>query len=167
MDHGVDKSNQISIAKSLIKLRLTPETAPALAATTGVDATLLLQVAVKIKNGQATAPNPQVPNDPNSLTPQEFDVYGRFDLLLNTFLDQAYQRADQRYKNAARATAIPVAVILALVGAYLVLGSNFAKGNNIALAILAGLISTPIAPIAKDISSAISTAAQAIQFGKK
>ncbi|HEY2393548.1 MAG TPA: hypothetical protein VGK22_20410 [Candidatus Angelobacter sp.] len=131
-----------------------------------MDATLLLQVAVKIKNGQA-APNPQVPNDPNSLTPQEFDVYGRFDLLLNTFLDQAYQRADQRYKNAARATAIPVAVILALVGAYLVLGSNFAKGNNIALAILAGLISTPIAPIAKDISSAISTAAQAIKFGKK
>lgn len=109
----MDKSNQISIAKSLIKLRLTPETAPALAATTGVDATLLLQVAVKIKNGQATAPNPQVSNDPNSLTPQEFDVYGRFDLLLNTFLDQAYQRANQRYKNAARATAIPVAVILA------------------------------------------------------
>jgi hypothetical protein len=30
-----------------------------------------------------------------------------------------------------------------------------------------GLISTPIAPLAKDISSAISTAAQAFQFGKK
>jgi len=33
--NGVDKSNQISIAKSLIKLRLTPDTASALAAAIG------------------------------------------------------------------------------------------------------------------------------------
>jgi hypothetical protein len=162
--NGVDKSNQISIAKSLIKLRLTPDTAPALAAATGVDAEILKSVAAKIQKGSSAASNPP---DPNGLTIQESDVYGRFDLLLSTLLDQAYQRADQRYKNAARATAVPVAVVLAVLGAYLVFGSKHFTGGDIALAVLVGLISTPIAPIAKDISSAITTAAQAIQFGKK
>lgn len=154
--NGVDKSNQISIAKSLIKLRLTPTTAPALAAATGVDSTILTQVATKIATGNSAG-----------FTVQETDVYGRFDLLLNTLLDQAYQRADQRYKNAARAMAVPVAVVLAVVGAYLVFGGKNFTGGDLAVAILAGLISTPIAPIAKDIASAVSTAAQAFQVGKK
>lgn len=161
--NGVDKSNQISIAKSLIKLRLTPDTAPALAAATGVDAEILKSVATKIQKGTAAS----TPPDPNALTTQESDIYGRFDLLLNTLLDQAYQRADQRYRNAARAMAVPVAVVLAVVGAYLVFGGEHFTGGDIVLAVLVGLISTPIAPIAKDISSAITTAAQAFQFGKK
>jgi hypothetical protein len=162
--NGVDKSNQISIAKSLIKLRLIPETAPALAAATGVDAAILTAVAIKIQKGAGTASTPQ---DPNALTIQESDVYGRFDLLLNTLLDQAYQRADQRYRNAARATAVPIAIVLAVLGAYLVFGDKNFTGGNIALAIVVGLISTPIAPIAKDIASAITTATQAFQPGKK
>lgn len=162
--NGVDKSNQISIAKSLIKLRLTPETAPALAAATGVDAAILTDVAAKIQKGAGAASSTE---NKDALSTQESDIYGRFDLLLNTLLDQAYQRADQRYRNAARALAVPVAIVLAVLGAYLVLGNEFCKGGNIALAILAGLISTPIAPIAKDISSAITTAAQAFQAGKK
>lgn len=154
--NGVAMSNQISIAKSLIKLRLTPATAPTLAAATGVDAAILTQVATKIETGNSAA-----------FTVQETDVYGRFDLLLNTLLDQAYQRADQRYKNAARAMAVPVAVVLAVVGAYLVFGGKNFTGGDLAVAVLAGLISTPIAPIAKDIASAVSTAAQAFQVGKK
>lgn len=157
--NGVDKSNQISIAKSLIKLRLTPETAPALAAATGVDAAILTKVAAKIQAGTAVVSSTQ---DPNALTPLESDIYGRFDLLLNTFLDQAYQRADQRYRNIAKVAAIPVALGLALVAAAYMDWTKYW-----APAVLIGLVSTPIAPIAKDIASAITTAAQAIQFGKK
>jgi hypothetical protein len=175
--NGVDKSNQISIAKSLIKLRLTPDTAPALAAATGVKADILTQVAKKIQEGISAAPAPpgslSGQQDENLLSPRELDIYGRFDLLLNTLLDQAYQRADQRYRNVARASAIPVAVVLAVVGAALVFGitwENFGTNGNLGklgIAVLTGLISTPIAPIAKDIASALSTAAQAFQFGKK
>jgi hypothetical protein len=165
--NGVEKGNQISIAKSLIKLRLTPDTAPALAAATGVNAELLKNVATKIQEGKGVAPNPQKPEDPNAFSTQEFDVYGRFDLLLNTLLDQAYQRADQRYRNAARAAAVPVAVVLALVAGRSILGNDFFYSNKVVLAVLMGLISTPIAPVAKDIASALSTAAQAFQFGKK
>ncbi|MGE5323044.1 MAG: hypothetical protein ACM3SW_09290 [Actinomycetota bacterium] len=153
--NGVDKGNQISIAKSLIKLRLLPDTAEALAALTGVNAAILKQVATKIQAG-----------DSAGFTQQESDVYGRFDLLLNTRLDQAYQRADQRYRNSAKAAAIPVALVLAIVGALLVFGTGEFL-HRLPFAVLAGLVSTPIAPVAKDIASAISTAAQAFQFGKK
>lgn len=152
--NGVDKSNQISIAKSLIKLRLLLETAPALAAATGVNGDILKQVAAKIQSG-----------DSAGFTPQETDIYGRFDLLLNTLLDQAYQHADQRYRNIARASAIPVAVVLAVAGACLMFNGHPAA-QTLTFAVMAGLISTPIAPIAKDIASAISTAAQVFQ-GKK
>ena len=44
---------------------------------------------------------------------------GRFDLILTTALDQAYQRADQRYRNWCKALAIPLSVILAMIAAFL------------------------------------------------
>jgi len=142
--NGTAATDQINIAKSLIKLRLTPDTSAALASATGVDAAILSQIAASIRSGTA-------------LTTQQTDVYGRFDLLLTTLLDQAYQRAGQRYRSA-KATAVPIAVALAVIAA-------LAIPNQITLtqAVLVGLIATPIAPVAKDIASAITTAGQAIQ----
>ena len=148
--NGTATADQVNIAKSLIKLRLNPDTAPALATATGVDPVMLGQVASSLRTG---AP----------LSDQQRDVYGRFDLMLTTLLDQAYQRADQRYRNAAKAAAVPVAVALALV-ANCFLGPNHIKNVEAAMV---GLIATPIAPIAKDVASAIQTASQAVQSVKK
>ena len=142
--NGTDSDDQLNIAKSQIKLRLTETTAPALAEATGVNAQTLSAVAASIASGTA-------------LTPQQTDAYGRFDLMLTTLLDQAYQRADQRYRTVAKLTAIPVAVVLAVVAAQVT--GLVGTGE----AILLGLIATPIAPIAKDISTAINSSAQAIQ----
>jgi hypothetical protein len=147
--NGVDSGDQLNIAKSQIKLRLTQTTAPSLTSTTGVDGAILTSVAVKIASGTA-------------LTQQETDAYGRFDLMLTTLLDQAYQRGDQRYRNAAKVTAVPVAVLLALIGAHVLPSGTISYGQ----AALLGLISTPIAPIAKDLSTAISNSAQALQSFK-
>jgi hypothetical protein len=142
-------ADQVSIAKSLVKLRLTPDTAPALAAATGINATILSQIAASIQSG-------------TPLTPQQSDVYGRFDLLLTTLLDQAYQRGSQRYRSSAKLAAVPIAVVLALVAAH-----SLPTQITTAQAVLLGLIATPIAPVAKDIASAITTASQAIQsWGK-
>jgi hypothetical protein len=148
--NGVPAADQINIAKSLIKLRLTPDTAAALAGATGVDPVILSQVAASIRSGTA-------------LTTPQSDVYGRFDLLLTTLLDQAYQRASQRYRNAAKLAAVPIAVALAVVAVYVTPDLGVTRGQ----AILIGLIATPIAPVAKDISSAISTAVQSIQSWKR
>jgi hypothetical protein len=144
--NGADSGSQLSIAKSLIKLRLTPATAPGLAVATGVSAPVLTQVATSIADGTA-------------LTTQQSDAYGRFDLMLSTLLDQAYQRADQRYRNMAKIAAIPVSIVLAMVAAYVLPPGTI----SLAQAALLGLIATPVAPIAKDISTAVSTGAQALQ----
>jgi hypothetical protein len=146
--NGVATADQVNIAKSLIKLRLTSDTAAALASATGVDGTILSQIADSIRSGTA-------------LTPPQSDVYGRFDLLLTTLLDQAYQRADQRYRNVAKFAAVPVAVALAVAATYVL-----PTPIKVQEAVLLGLIATPIAPVAKDVSSAIATAAQAIQAWK-
>jgi hypothetical protein len=143
--NGTATTDQLNIAKSLIKLRLTPDTAAALARATGVDAEILSQIAASINSGAA-------------FTPQQRDVYGRFDLLLTTLLDQAYQRADQRYRNATKFTAIPVSVGLAVIAAH-VLPDHITVWQ----AVLLGLIATPIAPVAKDVASAVTAAVQAVQ----
>jgi len=143
--NGIAATDQINIAKSLIKLRLTPETAAALASATGVDAGILSQTAANIQSGTA-------------VTTQQSDVYGRFDLLLTTLLDQA---TDQLYRNFAKFAAIPISVGLAVAAHYV--APNQITGRQ---AILMGLIATPIAPVAKDISSAISSAVQAMQSWK-
>jgi hypothetical protein len=146
--NGTATTDQLNIAKSLIKLRLTPDTAAALARATGVDAEILSQIAASIQIGK-------------SLTPQQSDVHGRFDLLLTTLLDQAYQRADQRYRNATKFTAIPISVGLAVIAAH-VLPDHITVWQ----AVLLGLIATPIAPVAKDVASAVTAAVQAVQSWK-
>jgi hypothetical protein len=146
--NGTATADQVSIAKSLIKLRLHPDTSAALAKATGVDAKVLSDVAASIVAGTA-------------LTTPQSDVYGRFDLLLTTLLDQAYQRADQRYRNAAKLTAVPVSVALAVAAAL------FTQIVNTSEAVLLGLVATPVAPMAKDFASGLTTAMQAISSWKR
>jgi hypothetical protein len=143
-------ADQKAIAKALIKLNLTPSSANGMAAATGVDPSLLRAVAGKL----ATA---------EPLTQPETDVYGRFDLLLSALLDQGYQRADQRYRNSAKIAAVLVAVSLAVLGARSIDGS-FA---NALRAVICGLVATPLAPIAKDLSSAIQAGAKVAQSWKQ
>jgi hypothetical protein len=114
---------------------------------------LLASVAEKVASGA-------------SLTPQETDVYGRFDLLLASLLDQGYQRGDQRYRNSAKLLAVPVAVVLALCGAWALNGSS-PRGPDIWKAVICGLLATPLAPVAKDLSSAIQAGAKVAQAWKK
>lgn len=152
--NGMAMADQKSVAKALIKLNLTDVTAPRMAAATGVEADILKSVAAKLANPE------------QGLTPEETDVYGRFDLLLNTLLDQAYQRADQRYRNSAKLLAIPIAVLLAIAGAWTIAGSNVTSAQ-LWKAVIAGLLATPLAPIAKDVSSAIQAGAKVAQSWKR
>lgn len=146
--NGVPIPDQLNIAKSLIKMQLTPDTAESLAKATGVDGAILKEVATLMLTAKP-------------LLDVQKDVYGRFDLALTTLLDQAYQRGEQKYRNAAKACAVLVAVVLACV-------ANRSLGHPVEFqtAVLIGLIATPIAPVAKDIASAVQTASKAIQAWK-
>lgn len=147
--NGMALADQKSVAKALVKLNLTSASAGQMATAAGVNAEILESVAAKLATGE-------------KLTDAETDAYGRFDLLLSSLLDQGYQRGDQRYRNSAKLAAVPVAVALALIGAWTVYG----KGHFV-LAGLLGLVATPLAPIAKDVASAIQAGTKVAQSWKK
>jgi hypothetical protein len=154
--NGMALADQKAVAKALIKLNLTPNNVAALANATGIDQALLGQVAAKL--------GPPVPLDgngkPQSLTASESDVYGRFDLAISALLDKGYQRADQRYRNSAKLAAVFVSIALALVSAQY---THVSPG----LAFIAGLLATPLAPVAKDLSTAIQASAKVAQALKR
>jgi hypothetical protein len=147
--NGTALASQKAIAKSLIKLNLSEANAEALAKTTGVDPETLKAIATSIKNATA-------------LTTTQNDVYARFDLILTALLDQTYQDADNVYRNWTRALAALVAVVLAAVGGY-----TLTPRMPLAQSVLVGLLATPLAPIAKDLSTALATAVNTMQLVKK
>ena len=151
--NGMALADQKSVAKALIKLNLNAASANRMATATGVDATAMASIAEKLSTGAA-------------LTPVETDAYGRFDLLLTAVLDQGYQRADQRYRNSAKLLAVPVSVALAILGAW-ALANGKLNCNDFWRAAIGGLLATPLAPIAKDLSSAVQEATKLAQSWKK
>lgn len=150
--NGTDLASQKSIAKSLIKLNLADTNADKLAEATGVDSTVLTVVAKSIKAGTA-------------LTTTQSDVYARFDLIITALLDATYQKADNVYRNWTRAIAAVVAVVLAIVGG-LTLNTQ-SDIRQYAQYVIVGLLATPLAPIAKDLSTALATAVNTMQLVKK
>jgi hypothetical protein len=166
--NGVAMADQREIAKSLLKMRLNDDSAAVFAAVTKVDPDILRQVAAKINHGlQSTAAG--APGDPQSFTPLESNVFGRFDLMLTMTLEEAYQHADQIYRNSSKLLALVVAVALSLAGGYGLsgMGMGYFESVNCAYALLAGLLATPLAPIAKDLASSLQAAAKAVQSFSK
>jgi hypothetical protein len=154
--NGAPLGDQKAIAKSLIKLGLSPQTAPVFARATGVDAQVLGNVATGMTAGAA-------------LTPEQMNVLGRFDLVLTAMLDEGYQRADQKYRNTAKVWASVVAVVLAVLGGWTVAGSGEAYFFTTFMwqAVLCGVLATPLAPISKDLASALTAGVKAAQALRK
>jgi hypothetical protein len=159
--NGVAKADQKAVAKSLIRLCITPKNAPQLAAATGVDATELTKVAKYISDG-------------TPLTPQDINVLGRFDAIVSAVLDAGYERADQKYRNVAKLLAGLVSIVIAAIGGGLVFCANpshqlagYLGSSEFLLSVLVGAMATPLAPIAKDISSALVEAVNALRVTRR
>jgi hypothetical protein len=148
--NGVAKDEQKAAAKSLVRLRLVPENAEALAAATGVDAQKLREATELLHSG---AP----------LDAEHMNVLGQFDTAVNAILDYAYERGDQFYRNWAKIASAAVAVVLAVWGGALLREQTGYVGSaDFFFAVLIGLISTPLAPLAKDLTSSLSEAVKAV-----
>ena len=151
--NGTDLESQKSIAKSLIKLHMDANNAPVLATETGVDSAALTDVATNIASGKP-------------LSADQNNVYARLDMILTALLDEAYQRSDQIYRNGTRVWAAVFAILLALAAGQIVQvsgGISLGIGGRV----LVGLLATPLAPIAKDLSTALATAVSTMQLVKK
>lgn len=155
--NGVPLADQKAIAKTLVKLCLCSDTAPHFATVTGVNPEILTSVASKLSSGA-------------QMTQAETDVFGRFDLVLTSFLDKGYQRADQSYRNKAKAWSMAVSVVLAFLGGWSIKGGDFGPyiiSSDLGKALLTGLLATPLAPVAKDLSSALAAGVKAVQLVRK
>lgn len=126
-----------------VRVGLTPDTAGALADRLGVVAAKdLVAVAGALQKG-------------TDLTDEQRSVLGRFELALDARIDAALALADDRYAGSMRVIASLVAIVIALaVGIY--------AGQSMLLALIVGIAAVPIAPMAKDLSSAIRAAGQAL-----
>lgn len=149
--NGVAKADQKAKAKALIHLGLTAGNAAELAKAAGVDEKTLASVADKVAGRSQEA-----------LTPAEINALGQFDAILSAILDEAYERADQQYRNGAKILATFFAVIFGIVGSGLINGGGFTRGN-IWLGVIVGIVSVPLAPVAKDLVSSLQAAVGALQ----
>jgi hypothetical protein len=154
--NGRPLADQKAIAKSPIKLRLDGSTAKRFAGLTDVKPAVLEVVGAKMAAGE-------------KLTDEEMNALGRFDLGLTEILDDAYQHADQCYRNYAKQCAMRIAVLLALAGCVVSFPPQPSLEYLALLgkALLAGLIATPLAPIAKDLASAVQAGAKVAQLMRK
>ena len=153
--NGVALEEQIANAATLVKLSLSASTADTLAKATGVSADVLTELAVALNLGA-------------TLTEEETDVLNRFETALNLILDRAFQRADQLYRNGAKFLAGVLSVLMAVVGGAICSsnsvhiaqfrgsGTPYWNTGNFWLAVVTGLLATPLAPIVKDVTSALT-----------
>jgi hypothetical protein len=157
--NGVAKADQKAKAKSLIHLGLTQGNAADLAAAAGVDKTKLASLAQKV--GAGIAP-----------TQDEINVLGQFDVVLSALLDAAYERGDQKYRNACKLLAMLVSTILAAIGGWLVYGSgtldvwSYFCTWKFGISLVIGLSATPLAPMAKDLATSLQAAVTVVGAAK-
>ncbi len=147
--NGVSKADQKATAKSLVRLGMTAVNAPHLAAATGVDKDRLATAATKARAGQA-------------LDAQDMNVLGELDAIVSAIIDRGYERADQFYRNWAKIAAAFVAIALAVIAGGIDHTDGYWFSSRWWGAVLIGAISTPLAPIAKDLSSSLATAVKAV-----
>jgi hypothetical protein len=147
--NGRPKDEQKALAVGLIQLGLTPDTAEEIAVHGQVDRAALKGVVESLGSG-------------TELTAEQLNVLGRFKATIEARIDAAYERAEQVYRNTARAAAGVVAVLLALAATWVVHDPASGKDPNWAMALLIGLVAVPLAPIARDVASGLATAAKAL-----
>ena len=145
--NGVAKADQKAAAKSLIRLMLTPTNARDMAAAVGVNADHLVEAATRVSNNE-------------TLSETDIRVLGTYDVMASAVLDFGYERADQFYRNTAKIAAAVCAILLAVAAKWIKDGTL--GGTNLPMAVLVGLIATPFAPIAKDLSTSLSAAVKAV-----
>jgi hypothetical protein len=151
--NGVAKAQQKATVDALLKLGLSPETARALAVGGRVDPDALAAAAAKLDAG-------------TPLTETDLNVLGRMSATLQAILDGAFELADQRYRNAARAWAGVIAIGLSAAAWWAWTATDANSAPSIWLALAVGLLAVPAAPIAKDLTSGLSAAMNALKAAK-
>ena len=131
------------------RIGLTKDNAVEIAKFVGegiVDTSELVIIAEKIAGGR-------------KLEDSERGLLARFELAVDTRIDAALALAEQKYTLVTRWWASGFAVALALIAAW-ALNADLVKG------LIVGVVAVPLAPIAKDVASALQSATRALKARK-
>lgn len=144
------RGDQETFARMLrqgLRIGLTPGNAEAIARALGVvDPVKLKQAAVAIELG-----NP-LPDDLRN-------AVARFELAADARVDAGLTKAQDHYARLSRVLAGVVAVVIAVAVAF---GLD-PSGETVPWGLLVGLAAVPLAPIAKDVASALKAATDALR----
>lgn len=152
--NGRSKEDQVAVVRNLVRLGLTEGAIEELAGIANVDAAMLKQVATQLAAGV-------------ELTEPEIAVLGRVDAVIGVRIDAAFEKADQQYRNVARVAAAVVAIVFAVVGGYAIETNTPTGGTDwIWQSLLVGVLAVPIAPLAKDLISALSASVRAVKSAR-
>lgn len=157
--NGRPRSEQIGVLRSLLRLGLNPDTADQLAAIGNVDPKALSAAADKLVRGA-------------SMNEAEVNLIGRVEAAVEARLDAAFDLAEQAYRNQARILAGVIAVVLAVAASPLLEARAPIPGlegldPRLLIGVLVGLLAVPVAPIAKDLVSALTAAANAAKSTRR
>lgn len=138
-----------------LRVGLTPESAPALAARVGVvEAEPLAAIAGAIRSGRA-------------LEEHEQALLGRYELAVDARIDAALALAESAYVRGMRLAASGVALGLAFGGAWLLPASADPGELRWGLALAVGIAAVPLAPIAKDVATGLREATRALGAARR
>ena len=151
--NGQPRAEQKATIRALVRLGLAADTAPTLAAAGHVDEARLKQVAEKVAAG-------------TFLDDSDNAVLNRMDAAIEAHLDAAFDLGEHHYRNLSRLMAGTFAILLAVAAAALLEDDGLTLREGL-LAGLVGLVAVPLAPLAKDLASSISAAAQGVKSVKR
>jgi len=150
---GVAKADQKAKTQALIKLGLHSTNAAAVATATHVDPDALTTAIKNLETGAKS-------------TEADLNVLGRMSATIDVILDAAYEAADQQYRNSCRVLAGVIAIGLS-IAAWAMWPANAGPAPSLAAAMVIGLLAVPVAPVAKDLTGALSQAMNALKAAKK
>ncbi|HEY8003677.1 MAG TPA: hypothetical protein VIE16_05580 [Phenylobacterium sp.] len=151
---GVAKADQKAKAQALIKLGLNTANAPQIATATHVNPPALQAAVKKLETGA-------------KLSDADLNVLGRMNATLDALLDAAFETADQQYRNACRVLAGLIALPLAFAAWWLWPTATGGAPPSLWAVLAVGLLAVPVAPVAKDLTSALSAAMNALKAAKR
>lgn len=145
--NSVPKDQQKQVARDLVRLGLTTSNVVDIAkGLPGVDGPALATAVSVVASG-------------GKPTEADLNVLSRFDAILDARLEAGFERADQKYRNAAQVAAAGVAIVLAQVAGQMV-------GSDVTTSLIVGIAAVPLAPVSKDLTSALQVAVKALKTAK-
>jgi hypothetical protein len=105
----------------------------------------------------------QALHDTGDLNDGQRKVLAQFELAAHARIDAGMAIAEKIYVTWQKQIAAVIAIVIALVVGLILLADNQATGWVVLKALVVGIAAVPFAPIAKDLSTALSEAAKALK----